>query len=361
MRSYIVDTAALCGNLENLKTRAGDAVFWAVLKGNGYGLGLLPMARACLSCGIDHFAVTEVSDAAALRELDAAAQILVLQPTSDPQELSAIISSDAIATVSSLQDAEALAEAAGKLGKKPSVHVKIDTGMGRYGFRPSELNDILTLYANESFLITGIYTHLHSAFCNEASSRAQAAAFRSVVDAIRQAGFDPGMAHLCNSCGLLRWPEYRMDGVRIGSAILGRLSIPGNFGLSRIGVCEAAVQELHFIPKGGTTGYGAGWKAKRDTQIAVFPVGYFHGFGDAMGDDLFRLRDNLRRILSALKAILRGKAFCVTVNGRRCKVVGHIGMLHTAVDMTGLDCKVGDIAKFDINPLLLKGTEVIFR
>ncbi len=361
MRSYIVDTAALRSNLENLKTRAGDAVFWTVLKGNGYGLGLLPMAEICRSCGIDHFAVTEVSDAAALRQLDAAAQILVLQPTCDSRELEMLLSSDAIATVSSLQDAEALAEAAEKLGKKPAVHIKIDTGMGRYGFTPSELDTILKLYANENFTVTGIYTHLHSAFCNEAASRAQASAFQSVVNAVRQAGFDPGMAHLCNSCGLLRWPEYRMDGVRVGSAILGRLSIPGNFGLSRIGVCEAAVQELRTLLKGSTTGYGTGWKAKRDTQIAVFPVGYFHGFGATMGDDLFRLRDNLRRILSALKSILRGKALYVTVNGRRCRVVGHIGMLHTAVDVTGLDCKVGDIAQFDINPLLLKGTDVIFR
>lgn len=361
MRAYIVDSAALRGNLENLKERAGYSVLWAVLKGNGYGLGLLPMAKLCTECGIDHIAVTEISDAAALREAGIQAQILILQPTCDEQALSEIVSLGAAATLSSAADVQAMAGVARQRGTIPPVHIKIDTGMGRYGFTPSELDTVLKIYSSGVFDVQGIYTHFHSAFCDEAATRAQAAAFKAVVDAVRQAGFEPGMAHLCNSTALLRWPKYRTDGVRVGSAILGRLSYPGEFGLTRIGVCEAAVQELHFIPKGGTTGYGAGWTAKRDTQLAIFPVGYFHGFGVTMGEDLFRVRDSLRRILSALKAILRGRAYYVRVNGTRCKVVGHIGMLHTAVDVTGLDCKVGDVAKFDINPLLLKGTEVIFR
>lgn len=361
MRTYVVESAALRSNLENLKRRADSAVFWAVLKGNGYGLGLIPMARLCADYGIDHLAVTEVSDVQALRDAGVSAQILVLQPTADVQELSMLISLDAIMTVSSTADAEALSDLAKKLGRLPSVHIKIDTGMGRYGFFPSELEAILKIYSGGVLSVTGIYTHLHSAFCSAAASRTQAEAFKSVCDAIRQAGFDPGMAHICNSAALLRWPEYRMDGVRIGSAILGRLSVKGGFGLRRIGICEAGIQELRMLPRGSTTGYAAGWRARHDTQVAIFPVGYFHGFGVTMGEDLFRVRDCLRRILSAVKAIFRGKAYYVTVNGTRCKVLGHIGMLHTAVDVTGLDCKIGDVGQFDINPLLLKGTDVIFR
>ena len=361
MRTYVVDTAALRSNLENLKERAGFSVFWAVLKGSGYGLGLIPMAKLCLECGIDHIAVTEISDVAALREAGINAQILVLQPTCDERELSTIVSLGAIATLSSTDDADAMAGVAKQRGTIPPVHIKIDTGMGRYGFTPSELEDILKVYSSGVFHVQGIYTHFHSAFCNETATRAQAEAFKSVVEAVRQAGFEPGMAHICNSTALLRWPKYRMDGVRVGSAMLGRLSYQGDFGLIRIGVCEAGIQELRTLPKGATTGYAAGWKAKQDTQVAVFPVGYFHGFGVTMGEDLFRVRDCLRRILSAVKVIFRGKAYYVTVNGTRCRVIGHIGMLHTAVDVTGLDCKVGDVGQFDINPLLLKGTDVEFR
>ena len=167
------------------------------------------------------------------------------------------------------------------------------------------------------------------------------------------------MAHILNSSGVLHFSGAAMDAVRVGSALLGR--VHGGHGLKRVGYCETQVEELKWLPKGHTTGYGAGWKAKRPTRVAILPVGWYNGFGCEMGNDLFRFRDCLRRIAASLRTMLFGKAYYVTINGKRCKVLGHIGMLHTAADVSGIQCSLGDPARVEINPLMQKGMDVEWR
>ena len=227
---------------------------------------------------------------------------------------------------------------------------------------PDELDQLLPIFRYMPGLhVTGIYTHLHSAFCSQKATIAQAEAFQRVLDQLHASGCETGMAHMLNSAGLLKYPQYAMDGVRVGSAILGRVSVRGNFGLTRIGECQATVEELRWLPKGHSCGYGAGWTAKKPSRVAVFSVGWYHGFGVEMGNDLFRFRDCLRGVLRNLRQMIFKKHITVTVNGKKCRVLGHIGMLHTCVDVTNVPCAVGDPAVFDLKPLLLKGIEVVYR
>ena len=363
MKRYLVERELIQNNIQVLQKKAGSAVIWAVLKGNGYGLGLLPMAETCRAAGLDHFAVTEIAEARALREGGfETGPILMLQPTADADEITALLPLHVIFTISSTEDASVLAGLAAQAGVTAEAHIKIDTGMGRYGFLPDELDQLLPIFKYmPSLHVTGIYTHLHSAFCNQKATIAQAEAFQGVLDKLHAEGCGTGMAHMLNSAGLLKYPEYAMDGVRVGSAILGRVSVRGNWGLARIGECQATVEELRWLPKGHSCGYGAGWTAKKPTRVAVFSVGWYHGFGVEMGNDLFRFRDCLRGVLRNLKQMVFKKHIYVTVNGKKCRVLGHIGMLHTCVDVTKLQCAVGDTAIFDIKPLLLKGIEVVYR
>ena len=278
------------------------------------------------------------------------------------ERLRQLLQIGAILTVSSQNDAAVLNGVAQELGVQAEVHVKIDTGMGRYGFLPDELDQLLPIFRYMPGLhVTGIYTHLHSAFCSQKATVAQAEAFQGVLDQLHAAGCETGMAHMLNSAGLLKYPQYAMDGVRVGSAILGRVSVRGNFGLTRIGECQATVEELRWLPKGHSCGYGAGWTAKKPTRVAVFSVGWYHGFGVEMGNDLFRFRDCLRGVLRNLRQMIFRRHITVTVNGKKCRVLGHIGMLHTCVDVTNVPCAVGDPAVFDLKPLLLKGIEVVYR
>lgn len=360
MKSYIVEKDAVLHNLDVLQKKAGGTPIWAVLKGNGYGLGVAPMAALCWEKEIRRFAVTELSEAQTIREAYKEAQILMLRPTTDQTELARLLDLDVIATVGSAEDAAALNSMAAQRDVVAEVHVKIDTGMGRYGFLPEELEKILSVYRyHDHIAVSGIYTHFHTAFGKAKHTAAQEEAFRQVVQAITEAGIEPGACHCCNSAAFLRWPEMKMDGVRLGSALLGRVLVKSN--LRRVGWCEATVDELRWLPAGHSTGYGAAWTAKKPTQVAVISVGWYHGFANEYGHDIFRFRDCLRDALSAVKRMVFKKKIYVSINGKKCPVLGHVGMLHTVCDVTKVSCKLGDKAILDINPLQVRGMEIEFR
>ena len=134
MKAYIVEKEAILHNLEVLQKKAGGTPIWAVLKGNGYGLGVKPMAELCWEKEITRFAVTEPEEAASIRELYPEAKILMLRPTTDQQELQRLLELDVIATVASTEDAAVLNALAAQRDVVAEAHVKVDTGMGRYGF-----------------------------------------------------------------------------------------------------------------------------------------------------------------------------------------------------------------------------------
>ena len=247
MKAYCVETAAIRYNLEKLTRLAGKTPIWAVLKGNGYGLGTGEMAKLCHEAGIRRFCVTEISEAMEIRMQFAQAEILMLRPTTDLGELQQMLDLDVIATISCSAEAAALNSLAGQRGTVAEVHVKVDTGMGRYGFMPHETEKILSVYLhNDNLAVSGIYTHFHSAFCNENSVFAQAETFKGVLNALIKAGVDPGTAHCCNSAAFLRWPELHMGGVRLGSALLGRVLVKAD--LRRVGRCETTVDEIRWLP-----------------------------------------------------------------------------------------------------------------
>jgi len=362
MNAYVIETAALHGNVQKLKALLNEqTVLWAVVKGNGYGLGIEPLTELLLSENVMHFAVTEPCEAEAIRQLSDTAEILMLRPSCDPAVLERLLNTNTICTVSSLEDATVLSAMAQSADTIARVHIKIDTGMGRYGFRCDEIQRIAQVYQLPGLSVTGTYTHFHSSFINEQETRAQYKRFEAALQSMRAAGFEPGMCHCCNSSAALKFPEMHMDAVRIGSALLGRVLSGNSVGLQRSGWAEASVDELHQVQKGESTGYGAGWVAKRDTTLAILPIGYFHGFGTEYGRDLFRLRDGIRNAISSILAALRGKQLTVTIKGKNYPVCGHIGMLHTAVDVTGSDVRQGDVARLEVNPLLQKGLPIEFR
>lgn len=360
MSAYIVERAALVQNIRALRARAGQATVWAVIKGDGYGIGAVPLAKILREEGISHFCVTELREAALLREngFDAD-EILMLRATCDEAELSALAELGVILTVGSVRSAQMLAQIAQRRGAPLRIHLKVDTGMGRYGFRTDELAEMRAIYADKNLMPCGIYTHFNCAYADEALTRREYAAFQATVQALRESGCRTGMVHCCNSPAFLRFPEMHCDAVRLGSAILGRVGVKND--LRPVGYCLSHVDELHFLPKGSTTGYSAVWRAKRDTVAAIVPIGYYHGLRLGMKPDLNRRRDALRALFGDLRAFFRGNASFVQIGGRNCRVIGVVGMLHCAVDVTGMKVKVGDEVRIALNPLHRKGIPVEYR
>ena len=364
MKAYVVDTAALRNNIHIVQERAGQAVIWAVLKGNGYCLGIVPLARILKEEGLSHFAVTEVSEAEQLRAHGFEDEpILMLRATSDRPTLEQMLDLGVIATVGSYEDAVALNGIAEQRGTIAEAHLELDTGMGRYGFTAQEFDKVLDVYNYMSNIaVSGIYTHFHSAFSDKEATETQFEQFRSLLGRIQAQGHETGMVHCCNSSALFKYPQMaKMDAVRIGSAFLGRLSFRARTGLQKVGYAEAPIEELRWLQKGDTCGYGAAWHARRTTRVAVINLGYYNGFGTEKGRDLFRVRDCIRGIFSNLKAMLTHRAIYVTVAGTRCRVLGHIGMVHTCIDVTDITCACGDTVTLEINPLLVKDLEVEYR
>ena len=361
MKAYVVETEALSHNIELLQRKANGVPIWAVVKGNGYGIGAVPLARHLAEYGIDRFCVTEVREAELLREAGfETAQILMLRSTADPKELNRLLDLRVILTVGSEESAMAVDDAAAARSDVAEVHIKIDTGMGRYGFLPSQTDRVLALYQEKKHIaISGIYTHFNCAFNNAKLTRQEFAAFQQVVREIQAAGYEVGMVHCCNSSAFWKYPEMHCDAVRLGSALLGRL--PFQTGLKPIGYVETQVEEFRVLPKGHSTGYGAVWKAKEDTRVAIVPVGWYNGFSVSCQTGVTSFRDAVGRILSGVRGIfIRGGALA-EVNGHRCRVVGQIGMLHIAVDVRDIECKVGDRVVLQINPLHVKGMEIQYR
>ncbi len=362
MKAYVVERDALVQNIQALRRFAGSVPIWGVLKGNGYGIGLVPFSRILHENGIDHFAVTEIKEAEVLRENYPDASILMMRSTADPAEINALMDLGVYLTVGSYETAVAINGVAAERAAIAQVHIAVDTGMGRYGFLPEDSDKIISVYEYmKNIKVVGIFTHFHSSFSNEKATKHQFERFTAVVEKLKTAGYDTGMAHCCNSHAFVRHPEMHLDGVRIGSAFLGRLAFKDKLGLQRIGYAECTLEEIRWIPKGQTIGYAAGFKAPRQMRTAVIGLGWYNGFAASRENDIFRIRDSIGGILHHLKNLLFPRRILVEVNGHKCRTLGHVGMVHAVVDVTDIDCAVGDKVIVAINPLAVKGLRVQYR
>ncbi|MEA4823766.1 MAG: alanine racemase [Clostridiaceae bacterium] len=355
MKAYIVERDKLKNNIDIVKKRAAGKPVYGVIKANGYGLGLLQLARVLRDEGIDRFAITEPADATRLRMagfIDE--EILVMRPVVTEADVSDIIDSHAVATIGSYDDAVLLSGLAEKHAEIVEAHIKIDTGMGRYGFFPEETERIAQIYRfMKRINITGLYTHFNCAFGNMKKTEAQLETFLAVADRLREAGCNPGCVHAANSSFLFRGDISRTDAVRVGSAFIGRLPcrIKNNAGLQPVGYARCEVAQVRWLREGQTVGYGAAYTAKKAVRVAVIPFGYADGFGIARTNDIFRFRDKLRYILHDVRQLFSHRRFTVTIRGKRAAVLGHIGMVHCVVDVSAIQCEVGDEAMIDVSPI----------
>ena len=313
MPTFVIDSAALSRNMEKLR-RFTSAQIIAVVKGNGYGLGLVSYARFLTAQGVALLAVSTVEEAAALRDAGITAQLLMLSSTALPEEIAALLTRDVILTVGSADAARAVSDAAAVRGVTARVHVKLDTGMGRYGFLPQETAEAAALLqALPALQVEGVFTHLSDA-ANAKCTALQYRRFTEGVRILQEAGIDTGLRHVCASTAFLRYPEMHLDAVRLGSALLGRLSVPDTLGLERIGWLEAQVTELKTLPAGWPVGYTGAYRTRRETRLALLPVGYTSGVGVTEETNALRLQDRLRRVLHTGRRLLRADGLTVLVN-----------------------------------------------
>ncbi len=315
-----VDLDALEKNLQALKEclASPSTGIMAVVKSDAYGHGLLEVSRALESLGVWGLGISEIEEAFALREAGVSLPIVLLSGICPGTE-DDVVHLNLITGVPDLHTLNMLERAASRADRHIQVHIKVDTGMGRFGLTADELEMVSRSLASWPHLkFSGLYSHLSAADDPEdLFTQEQIKRFRAMLDTIRSAGWNPRFIHLANSAGLIHFPETHFNLVRPGIALYG--SYPGrssedSVSLQPVMSFKSRIISIRDVPAGYPVSYGHTWHTERASRIAVIPVGYDDGY--------------LRSLSSKARVIIRGKL---------CPVIGRICMKAMMVDVTGVD------------------------
>ena len=261
-----------------------DARVMAVVKANGYGHGAIPVSQAVLANGADYLGVAILAEALELRQAGIEAPILIFGFTPTEQAADAV-QLDIAQTVYSFAGAEAISQAAVRLGKRAKIHIKIDTGLGRLGFlteigTPKEIVKIAGLPGIE---IEGIFTHFSVAGSGDKRyTYSQYTQFTEIISRLKSMGLEIPIKHASNSAGLIDLPDVHMDMVRAGITIYGLY--PSNEVLRdkvdlKPALClKAQVAQVKMVPEGTSISYGRTYITKQASKVATIPLGYADGY-----------------------------------------------------------------------------------
>jgi alanine racemase len=355
-----VNLDAVGRNTSRVKKLMGDGVrLLAVVKGDAYGLGMVPVAHTVISHGADLLGVTHPDEGVILRNEGIDAPIFIFRPLL-PGEEEVVINYQLISSISSLQQAERLSDRARICGVKVPVHLKVETGLGRTGFLPVTIQEHADrLFSLPGLEWEGIYTHFASAAGDPQFTRQQFRIFQDVVDNLNKRGIQLPLCHVCNSAAALLYPEMRLDLVRIGTLLYGE-NPPGvkdDLGLEESWSFWSRVIHLQKLKKGMSVGYGRTHRVSKDTIMAVIPVGYRDGFGVDVTPrpaGLIDLTKVLAKMILDYLGFPVGKLY-VEINGTPAPVLGRVGMELTCID-------VGKIPGIEVGtPVRLMARRTVIR
>lgn len=277
MKVLEIDSRDLEFNIDKIKQRAGSSMIIAVVKGNGYGLGLREFSNFLYNRGITHFAVSSVDEAIELSQILPEANVLCMEASCIKEDLEVLLDSGISITVGDYETAKSLNEIAKAKKVKAHVQLKIDTGFSRYGFSYKDKDAILkTINDNTSILVEGVFSHFSCAYFDKPDyTKLQFERFMSVKECLESNNIKIELYHIANSSAFLKYQSMYLDAVRIGSAFLGRVSVKNTIGLKRIGMLKSNVVSIKNVEKGTPIGYSNSEVAKRNTMLAIVPVRLF--------------------------------------------------------------------------------------
>lgn len=321
----------------------------AVVKANGMGLGLVQISKLLVENGIKYLAVATVEELVELRKANINNEIIMLTPTVIESEIKILIENKAILTIGSLEELNKIEKILEDKKLEINAHIKIDTGFGRYGFLYDNDEIIDCFEKAKRVHITGVFTHFSKPI-DEKWTRIQFNRFLDAIAGIRSFGYNPGMLHVSSTTAFLKYKDMHLNAVRVGSFIQGRVLLKST-GLKEIGILKTNVAEIKMVPKGYNISYSNAYKTKRETKIAVIPVGYMDGLNRKKNRDSFSFKDNVISVLMEVKKIFKDNSMKVEINNKSYKIIGRIGMYHSIVDITGSDVQVGDEVRIKISPI----------
>lgn len=319
-----------------------------VVKCDGYGVSIQEAARAWQQAGVTMFAVSKPQEALTLRRAGFREDILLLTPVAEAEMLNTLLDHKIILTVTGLDNALFYSLYGGRNPLR--VHVAIDTGMGRFGVRWEDIEQIKAIYDLADFQFEGIFSHFSASFEKEYSrTKLQLERFLDVTDTLAFMGCPIGMRHIANSCAALRFPETRLDAVRMGSALVGKLCGQSPVLLQQAGTFRAQVVDCKTLLPGDTTGYASVCKLKRYTKAAVVAVGREDGFGYIDAPGAFGPWEMVCYFHRLIRRCLRRP--WVMYEGKRLPLIGRVGQQYTLFDATDTDIHPGDYVSVEVPQL----------
>jgi alanine racemase len=315
-----VDLDAIRHNIRVL--RPPGAELMAVVKADAYGHGDVPVARAALEAGATWLGVALVEEGIALRDAGLEAPVLVLSEF-PPGAAKEALAAGLTPTVYTVPGLEAVAEAAGALGRAVGVHLKVDTGMNRVGAPPGAMAALCAQAAALGLQVESVWTHFaRSEETEDPSARDQLTRYLAALVELEAAGIRPRLRHAANSGATMAIPESHLDLVRVGIAMYGVSPGPdldGRLDLHPAMSLRSRVSFVKRVAAGEGVSYGHRYRPSRETTVASVPVGYADGYLRALSN--------------------RGR---VLIRGRRHPVAGNVTMDQLMVDVGDEPVEAGD-------------------
>lgn len=318
-----INLDALINNLNYYKSKLQpETKIMAMVKAFAYGSGIIEIAHLLQYHRVDYLAVAYADEGVMLRENGITLPVMIMNPSID--SFDKIVDYNLEPEIYSLRSLKALTDYLDLHHKEVKIHIKIDTGMHRLGFDKediSELIDVLNQYP--LIKVVSIFSHLAGADeCTfDAYTRNQIADFEHMADQVIQKSDASPLKHILNSAGIIRFPEFQFDMVRLGIGLYGiDASEQEQAHLEPIGTLKTRISQIKQLRADQTIGYSRKGIINRYSRIATIGIGYADGFTRKFGN---------------------GNGM-VMVNGKKVPVVGNVCMDMTMIDVTGIDAEEGD-------------------
>lgn len=325
MRAWAeINLDAIAHNMRQIrKITSKNAKIMAVIKADAYGHGVESIAETLVKNGADAFAVATSDEALQLRKSGFTLPILILGNVFK-EEYEKLIENDISLTVASTDTAEEISKAALKIGKDAKIHIKLDTGMGRIGFvcgddDESTADEIFNISELGAICVKGIFSHFSKADEEDLSyCRIQFERFEKMCSLLEERGLHIPIKHICNSAGIMNFPQYHMDMVRCGIITYGLYPsdcvAKDKLNLIPAMTVKAKIVNIKTVKHESPISYGGNYVAETGKKIATIAIGYADGFS---------------RTLSGKTSVL--------IRGKRAKIVGNICMDQCMADVSEID------------------------
>lgn len=313
-----IDLLALNRNLNFFRSRIKPKTkLMVMVKAFAYGSGAAEIARFLEHNGVHYLGVAYADEGVALRSRGIKVPIMVMNPTAESYGV--LVANDLEPAVFSLNQLTNLITQL--RGERIGIHIKLDTGMHRLGFEPGETDTLAEiLFRNPQISVRSVYSHLAASESSvfDDFSREQVRRFNEGYQKIAHAiSYEPSR-HILNTAGIIRFPEFHFDMVRLGIGLYG--IGPDQENLEQVVTLKTVISQIKTIAAGETVGYGRHGKVGSGTKIATIAIGYADGYSRAFGQG-------------------KGK---VLINGNLAPTVGNICMDMTMVNISGLQAQEGN-------------------